>query len=50
MTGVDVISKAGPMTCSRDLITGSHVLRWYCRLAEDPAQFQLGGSVLFALR
>ena len=41
MTGVAVNSGLGPMTCSRGLITGSHILRWYCTFADDPYQYQL---------
>ncbi len=50
MTGVPVTSGAGPMTCNRDMITGSHVLRWYCRPEGGPMQFQLGGPIVLVLR
>ena len=50
MTGVAITSGAGPMTCNRDMITGSHVLRWYCRPKGEPTQFQLAGPIVLVLR
>jgi hypothetical protein len=50
MTGVNMSSSAGPMTCSREAITGSHILRWYCRFGDEPAQYQLSAPIQFVLR
>jgi hypothetical protein len=41
MTGVTVKDGDVATTCKRDLITGSHILRWYCTFADDPNQYQL---------
>jgi hypothetical protein len=37
-------------TCRRDMITGSHILRWYCNFGNDPAQFQLDRYIVVAGR
>ena len=50
MTGVAVNSGLGPMTCSRGLITGSHILRWYCQFETDSTQYQLEAPILFVAR
>jgi len=50
MVGVQVMSSDGEMTCNRGTITGSHVMRWYCRSAGDPMPYQLGGPVALVLR
>ena len=41
MTGVTLKDGDIATTCKRDLITGSHILRWYCTFADDPNQYQL---------
>jgi hypothetical protein len=41
MTGVTLKDDAVATTCKRDLVTGSHILRWYCTFADDPNQYQL---------
>jgi hypothetical protein len=41
MTGVTLKDNDVVTTCKRDLITGSHILRWYCTFADDPNQYQL---------
>ena len=41
MTGVTLKDGDVDTTCKRDLITGSHILRWYCTFADDPNQYQL---------
>ncbi len=50
MAGVAVNSGLGPMTCSRGLITGSHILRWSCQFETDPTQYQLEAPILFVAR
>ena len=50
MAGVKLAGDVGPMTCNRELITGSHILRWYCRLGDDPAQYELGRRIMLDLR
>ena len=50
MTGVALSSGMGPMTCSRGLITGSHILRWYCQFETDPTQYRLEAPILFVVR
>ena len=50
MSGVRVESGVGPMTCSREAITGSHILQWYCRFDSDPTQYQLSMPIAFAIR
>ena len=50
MTGVALNSGVGRMTCSRGLITGSHILRWYCQFETDPTQYQLEAPILFVAR
>ena len=41
MTGVTLKDGDVATNCKRDLITGSHILRWYCTFADDPNQYQL---------
>ncbi|HEY4885453.1 MAG TPA: hypothetical protein VII08_17640 [Myxococcales bacterium] len=50
MTGVALNTGLGPMTCSRGLITGSHILRWYCQFETDPTQYRLEAPILFVAR
>ena len=50
MTGVALNRGLGPMTCSRGLITGSHILRWYCQFETDPTQYRLEALILFVAR
>jgi len=38
------------MTCSRGLITGSHILRWSCQFETDSTQYQLDAPILFVAR
>ncbi len=49
MVGVKIDGDAGPMTCGREAITGSHIVRWYCRLGDDPSQYELGRRILLEL-
>lgn len=50
MTGVKVGTGPEAMTCARDLVTGSHILRWYCQLGPGGAQYELGVPVRLELR
>ncbi len=54
MVGVSVGVTTGEgessATCSRDMITGSRILRWYCRLGSDPTQYDLGRPIVLELR
>jgi len=50
MTGVTIGSGADAVTCSRDTVTGSHILRWYCQYEASGPQYQLEGPVRFQLR
>jgi nitrous oxide reductase accessory protein NosL len=51
MTGLTLSSdKDVATTCRRDLITGSHVLRWFCTFGNDPAQFLLDRHIVIAFR
>jgi hypothetical protein len=50
MTGVALNSGVGRMTCSRGLITGSHILRWYCQFETDSTQYRLDAPILFVAR
>jgi len=50
MVGVEMASPEGPITCNRGTITGSHVMRWYCRSVGDPMPYQLGGPVALVLQ
>jgi hypothetical protein len=50
MAGVALNSGLGPMTCARGLITGSHILRWYCQFDTDPTQYRLEAPILFVAR
>jgi len=50
MRGVRLEADAGPLTCNREAITGSHIVRWYCRIGEEPAQYELGRRIVLNLR
>jgi hypothetical protein len=50
MRGVKLKDGDPPTTCNREMITGSHIQRWYCRFGEDPTQYQLGGRIVFDFR
>ena len=50
MAGVKLQGEAGAVTCSRETITGSHILRWYCRLGEEPTDYELGTRILLRIR
>jgi hypothetical protein len=51
MTGVTLTSDADvATTCRRDMITGSHIVRWYCTFADDSNQYQLARRVVLDIR
>lgn len=50
MAGVKVGAAEESMTCNREMITGSHLLQWYCRFEVDGPQYQLGVPVVLELR
>ena len=52
MTGVAVTSDGNDATttCRREMITGSHILRWYCSFRDDSAQYLLDRHIVFAAR
>jgi hypothetical protein len=51
MSGISLTSDNDvATTCRRDMITGSHILRWYCTFGTDPAQFQLDRHIVIAGR
>ena len=49
MAGVKLSGDAGPMTCNRETMTGSHILRWYCRIGDEAAQYELNRRILLTL-
>jgi hypothetical protein len=48
MTGVTVGTGPDAMICSRDTITGSHIVRWYCRY--DGGGLQYEAPIRFDIR
>ena len=50
MNGVQIDAGDTQLTCNRDFVTGSRILRWYCRPAGQPAQYLLGVPVMLVLR
>ena len=51
MTGVTLSSdRDDATTCRREMITGSHIPRWYCSFRDDPAQYMLDRRIVFAAR
>jgi hypothetical protein len=50
MTGVTFQDGEESASCKRDLITGSHIPRWFCRFGDDPAQYQLSREMLLVIR
>ena len=52
MTGVAVTSDGNDATttCRREMITGSHIPRWYCSFRDDSAQYLLDRRIVFAAR
>jgi hypothetical protein len=51
MTGVTLMSDGeATTTCRREIITGSHIPRWYCGFRDDSAQYLLDRHIVFAAR
>lgn len=50
MTGIAVNVGPGQMSCNRETITGSHILRWYCRSSSESTQYLLVSPVLLIMR
>ena len=50
MAGVKVGHGDDAMTCSRDTVTGSHILRWYCQFEANGPQYALLVPVHLDLR
>ena len=50
MAGVALKEDESPTTCKREMMTGSHIPRWYCRFGEDPAQYQLSREMVLDVR
>jgi hypothetical protein len=50
MAGVALKQDESPTTCKREMMTGSHIPRWYCRFGEDPVQYQLSREMVLDVR
>ncbi|OLC72575.1 MAG: hypothetical protein AUG04_10260 [Deltaproteobacteria bacterium 13_1_20CM_2_69_21] len=50
MTGVAVSVGPDQMTCNRETITGSQILRWYCRSGTDSMQYLLASPTVLIIR
>ena len=50
MAGVMLQESDAPAVCKREMITGSHVPRWYCRFGEDSTQYQLTRQMVLDVR
>ena len=50
MTGVALQQDDSPTTCKREMITGSHIPRWYCRFGDDSTQYQLSRQMVLDAR
>lgn len=50
MTGVPVNVGPDQMSCNRETITGSHILRWYCRSDTESTQYLLLTPIVLILR
>lgn len=50
MMGVRIGKGEDAMTCNRETITGSHILRWYCRTEQEGPQYELGVPIRLSLR
>jgi hypothetical protein len=50
MTGIAVNVGPEQMSCNRETITGSHILRWYCRSSSESTQYLLASPVLLIMR
>ena len=50
MNGVAVNVGPERMSCNRETITGSHILRWYCRSSTESTQYLLANPIVLILR
>jgi hypothetical protein len=50
MAGVALKQDESPTTCKREMMTGSHIPRWYCWFGEDPVQYQLSREMVLDVR
>ncbi len=50
MMGVTLKDADVPTTCYRQMITGSHIPRWYCRIGDQPDQYALDRRIVLVLR
>ena len=50
MTGVALQQDESPVTCKREMMTGSHIPRWYCRFGDDSTQYQLSRQMVLDVR
>jgi hypothetical protein len=50
MTGIGVSVGPDQMSCNRETITGSHILRWYCRFGSEPTQYLLATPIALIIR
>ena len=50
MTGVRLGHGDDAMTCSRDAVTGSHILQWYCQFEANGPQYALQVPVHLDMR
>jgi len=50
MTGVAVNVGPDQMSCNRETMTGSHILRWYCRSGTESTQYLLATPIVLILR
>ena len=50
MTGVAVNVGPDQMSCNRETMTGSHILRWYCRSGTESTQYLLASPIVLIIR
>ena len=50
MNGVAVNVGPDRMSCNRETITGSHILRWYCRSGTESTQYLLASPIVLIIR
>jgi hypothetical protein len=50
MAGVMLKEEDSPTTCKREMITGSHILSWYCNFGDDAIQYQLDRRIVLDSR
>lgn len=50
MAGVMLQQDDSPTSCKREMLTGSHIPRWYCRFGDDSTQYQLSRQIVLDVR